>query len=120
MYLVSYKIDMEANTPASQRRGSGISISLAPSNNAVGGVITPAQAQNGMPMTGAQPMYQQGPYGPMYMQSPSYPVLMNPPHMPTVSEYYKPIKVIHGTATFIHTQDKCSSTFLFNVNSFTL
>ena len=77
-----------AETPASQRRGSGVSISLAPSNpNAVGGVITPGQAQNGMPMAAGQPMYAQGTYGPMYMQSPSYPVLMNPPPMPTVSGY---------------------------------
>ena len=89
---------MAEATPASQRRGSGISISLTPSNNAVGGVITPAPVQNGMPMTGAQPMYQQGPYGPMYMQSPSYPVLMNPPPMPTVSEYQKIINDI-GTVT---------------------
>ena len=77
-----------AETPVSQRRGSGISISLTPSN-AVGGVITPGQAQNGIPIpAGQQPMYSQGAYGPMYMQSPSYPVLMNPPPMPTVSSTF--------------------------------
>ena len=82
--------DMAETTPASQRRGSGISISLAPSN-AVGGVITPGHSQNGLSMTAAQPMYPQGTYGgPMYMQSPSYPVLMNPPPMPTVSNYQIP------------------------------
>ena len=71
-------------TPTSQRRGSGVSISLIPSN-AVGGVITPSQAPNAVQGIAGQPMYPQGPYGPMYMQSPSYPVLMNPPPMPTVS-----------------------------------
>ena len=82
--------DMAETTPASQRRGSGISISLAPSN-AVGGVITPGHSQNGLSMTAAQPMYPQGTYGgPMYMQSPSYPVLMNPPPMPTVRNYQIP------------------------------
>ena len=73
------------DTPASQRRGSGVSISLTPSNNAVGGVVTPGPQANGMPMAAGQPMYPPGAYGPIYMQSPSYPVLMNPPPMPTVS-----------------------------------
>ena len=76
---------MAESTPASQRRGSGISITLTPSNNAVGGVVTPAPQANAMPMQAGQQMYPQGAYGPMYMQSPSYPVLMNPPPMPTVS-----------------------------------
>ena len=76
---------MAESTPASQRRGSGISITLTPNNNAVGGVVTPGPQANGMPMQAGQPMYPQGAYGPMYMQSPSYPVLMNPPPMPTVS-----------------------------------
>ena len=75
---------MADTTPTSQRRGSGVSISLTPTN-AVGGVITPAQGPNAMPV--GQPMYPQGTYGPMYMQSPSYPVLMNPPPMPTVSNW---------------------------------
>ena len=74
-------------TPASQRRGSGVSISLSQSN-AVAGVITPGtsgQVPNGMMASPGQPMYPQGAYGPMYIQTPSYPVLMNPPPMPTVS-----------------------------------
>ena len=86
-------------TPASQRRGSGISISLAPSN-AVGGVITPGAAQNGVPIpVGQQPMYPPGAYGPIYMQSPSYPVLINPSPMPTVSissQFNKIYKKIRG------------------------
>ena len=87
-----------AETPASQRRGSGISISLTPANNnAVGGVVTPGSQVNGMPMAAGQPMYPQGAYGPMYVQSPSYPVLMNPPPMPTVSsELYKNWYMIQG------------------------
>ena len=90
MICVYMATDMAETTPASQRRGSGISISLAPSN-AVGGVITPGHSQNGLSMTAAQPMYPQGTYGgPMYMQSPSYPVLMNPPPMPTVRNYQIP------------------------------
>ena len=75
-------------TPASQRRGSGVSITLNPTPS-VAGVVTAPQAPSGVQMTaGGAAMYPGGGYyanQPMFMQTPSYPVLMNPPPMPTVN-----------------------------------
>ena len=72
-------------TPASQRRGSGVSITLNPTPS-VAGVVTTPQAPSGVAApAGGAAMYPGGGYGPMYMQAPGYPVLINPPPMPTVS-----------------------------------
>ena len=75
-----------ANTPASQRRGSGVSITLNPTKS-VAGVVDPPQHANGMAMTGGSVpnMYPAPGYGPYMIHTPSYPLLMNPPPMPTVS-----------------------------------
>ena len=72
-------------TPASQRRGSAVSITLNPTPSVAGVVTAPQPPSGGQATAGGGAMYPGGGYGQMYMQSPGYPVLINPPPMPTVS-----------------------------------